>query len=436
VFPSVQLTARTAPNLGSPWVNNSGDLGPHSLLGEASMGPELSLGRELFWNGMPNVVLGKIAIPGTTATNWNDTLAADVTSFITDLQTSSGEQLGSVVISLGTNDTGLALTAAAYQAKLTSFVAGIRAAFGSTVVVALIETPEAVSASFVATVRAGAAAFIAADPLAVLIKANDVALVDGFHFTSEGYNSIGQRAAFGVLDTLGVARRAVSTANPEVVGWGGGVNGTGTLSPRSWPGGVDGDLELLLVTTGMANTPATLSTAAGFTEVVGAEQSSSWAGTFYRRSKVWSRVVTQATLDANDGLMPTPVSADVGDVLGAKMFTVRGASGTPTIDAVSGNVNNGSGTSLSLTSPTTTVDNCLILYLLGAADGVASNSGTITNTSLTDVTEHQDAHFNGSDHVLMIAATGVKAAAGPLGAATVTTAFNTQFAGISIALAP
>jgi PKD repeat protein len=440
-YPQVQLNTRRAITVADPptWFDQATrDLQPYSAAGSAGMGVELTLGRELYRHGY-EVFIGKIAMSGADTPDWNGFLQDHLHDYIDARVLESGHQLGAVVISLGTNDASNSTNANAFAANMTTLVASIRAQHGANVRVALIETPSAVGSAepFVSTVRAQALAYVASDPLAVLVPTDDIPMKvgDSRHFEANGYASIGQRAAMKLLDAFGFDRLTVTGLAPEFIGADCGLKGIGSLVPRSWAGAVDGDLELLVVSTGNGDIAPALSSAQGFTAVSSASFDSVFAGN-HQRVAVWQRTVTQAVLDANSGVMPTPTVQDTNQSLAAKIFVFRGPNDTVTLGPVGGAVNNAFNTALSLTGVTTEADNSLVAMLVTGFSSVA-NAVAVTNAGLTSVAEQQDSSLStGIDQRLISLTTGVKSTAGATGTATVAASASAVMAGVAIALEP
>lgn len=445
-FAAVQMNTRYAVGTADPptWFDYpTDDLASRQPAGAAGFGVELTLGRELYRNGTLTPVIGKIAVSGADTTHFNGFLADDLIDYITDLQTETGEELGAIVLSLGTNDGNNATNAANFAANLTTLMTAIRTEFGSHVVVALIETPSTCIEAHTATVRTQALAYVASDPKSALVYSNDLPLPDGRHFEGNSYATLGQRAAFKVLDLMGQARYSPAASVPEVVGAGLAEWGTGTasggvaLTPRSWPGCVDGDIELLIVSTGNVDNAPALLTAEGFVAVAGAAQSSDLAGN-KQRHDIWQRPVLQATLDANGGIMPSPVVQDTNSYLAAKIFTIRASTETPEINATAGAVNNAYNTTLALTGVTTDAASCLVLSFVTGYSAAADNDASPANGSLTSLAIYQSSTLDmgGGNFRILAVASGVKAVAGATGTTTITMDTSAVLAGATIAVEP
>jgi hypothetical protein len=445
-FASVQANTRYAVGLVDPptWFDfATDDLQSRQPSGAAGFGVELTMGRELFWNGGYEPFIGKIAVSGSKTTHWNGFLGPYMTAYIDARILETGATLGGVVLSLGTNDANDATTAANFAANLTTLMATIRTAYGANIKVALIETPAACIETHTATVRTQALAYIASDPLSVLIPANDIPIPDGRHFEALGYASLGQRAAYKLIDLMGLDRYEVTGAVPEIVGYEVAQWGTGTASgavaetPRAPAAAVHNDIELAIIETGNVDNAPMFTSAQGFTEIVAAAQSSDLAGN-KQRHKVFQRAVTQTLLDANGGRMPSPTVTDTNSMIAAKIFTIRGPNGLPTVNAAGGAVNNAFNTTLNLTGVTTDADNCLVISIVTGYTVTAANFATPVNASLTSLTTEQSSTLttSGSDRRILSVITGIKAVGGATGTTVITMDGSGVLAGATIAIAP
>jgi hypothetical protein len=339
------------------------------------------------------------------------------------------------VISLGTNDADNETLANNYQANLTSLVGKLRASFGD-FSVALIQTGSAVNRPYKATVRSQALSWIAADGNAALVYTDDMVLSDGLHYTTDELAILGQRAAYVVTDLVGYGREMPAGDYPIYVGAGIATGSQLSMAPRSWPGTVSGDREFLVVTTGGLDIAPSLSSAQGFTAIAGASAESVFAGA-HQKIAVWTRDVTQETLDANNGIMPTPTVADTNDLLAAKIYTVRGPSGAPAVNASGGSANDAYSPSLSMTGVTTTADDCLILHFVTGYTISNNNPASGSNGSLTSVTNEPSATVSVSDSYRVLSlVTGIKASAGATGTTAITMVADGVLVGAMIAVEP
>lgn len=436
-FAAVPYNMRRAIAVNDPpvWFDTATTtLRPYNSAGTSNMGAELTWGRNLSANGFP-IFIGKIGMSGSKAAEWNGFLAPYLLEYIDARITETGRRLGLVEISLGSNDANNSTDANAFAANMTAIVAAIRARYGSQVYVLLRELPSACIETHKSTVRTQALAFIAATPRAALVRTDDLTLTDGRHFDADSYAVIGSRIAYRFLDLAGLDRYVPTGSAPEVVGSDPGTRGVGAMSPTVHASARAGDKAYLEVSTGNIDVTPALTTPQSFTEVVGSAQSSDLGGN-KQRCLIWECAVTQEMLDANGGLVPTPVVADTNSSLAAKIYVVRGPNGVATTKQVNGGVNNAFVTGLTIPGVTTTSANNLILMFSGGYSNIA-NSVVVTNATLTSVAEFQDSSLStGIDFRQLALTTGVKATAGATGNATATQASAAVLHGVTIAVEP
>jgi len=126
------------------------------------------------------------------------------------------------------------------------------------------------------------------------------------------------------------------------------------------------------------------------------------------RLTVWQAVVESTTPTA-------PSVSDSGDHQQVRCFYVNHPDGTPVIHATQTSVDATSDTSGNATSPTTTVNDC-VLVLCAAGDTPDTNGtaeyGSVANTSLTGVAERADNSVTTGGGSSKLVAIGTKATAG------------------------
>jgi hypothetical protein len=440
-YPSVQHNVKIANSPIDPpsWTTiTTEDLQPWGPGGGLGAGIELTFGREMF-NAGYELTIGKMAIAGSTLNDhWKPSatyptgtnLYAQLVAYIQALETEVGEDLGGVVISLGSNDAADAADAAAFGANLTALAAALRTTW-PLLKIALLNMSASATPTHTATIRSALASYVSGDSNAVLVNTDDFPLTDGIHYTANGYASLGQAAAFALFDLLGLTRPTVSTAHPQIMGNGVAAYGSGALAPLSWPGQQDGDREYLFVGTASADVAIALSSAQGFVEE-GTQARSDFVSAVFQRGAIFSRPVTSASLV--NGRMPAPTVQDTNAFLVARTWTVRGPTGAPATNGIARSSNNTNGTNLTMTGVTTTADNCLIAMF---AVGFGPRSVSVVNAGLTSVAEHIDGyHLIGSDYQMLSLTTGVKATAGATGNATLTASGDAVLAGQTVAIEP
>ena len=193
------------------------------------------------------------------------------------------------------------------------------------------------------------------------------------------------------------------------------VWGAGALVVPSAPS-VDGDIEILVVGTSIANNPITLSTPAGFVAVPGGTSTSTyvvfgWSSNTAIFARRVQGVMSDATVADDNGFNEAQCFAfkgvlEFGDVLDV-------------VDVVQASGNNDNTLPISLTGNTTTVDGALVVGAITAFTGGNANVPTWTNGTLTEVEKQvDDWHDVGSDRIYLGLVTAKRAAAGAFGAFT------------------
>lgn len=435
----VQIDSRTAPGVADPPVFESltGATRPRpGGSGVPIFGYEITLARTLRDAGADAMII-KGAINGAAAREFAvgagyptvgpDLIDQELTRII-DLQTSTGREIAGMAWNLGTNDASTAELAAAYQARMVAIFAHCRTVLGApTLPMFLVRTHASTANPHTATVIAAQNAIAAADANVHLIIIDDVPFNagDGLHLLSDGYLTVGERIGIKAIDVLGFARRTVTV--PTIVGVGPASRGADALSPLSSALAEDGDLEILAVTTGLVDNP--IAAPAGWTQhaVI-----TSTFSTLVQHVSVFSRAVTQAMIDANDGRTAPTTIADTNNFNASKIYTIRGA-GPLTVDAVATAANNAFDAALTLPSVDTSATGALILRIVGAYSGGA-NQATITAGNETDTTTRRADYLILSDHQILAVRNGRLAATGPTGTATVAMTGNAVICGVTLAV--
>jgi hypothetical protein len=373
----------------------------------------------------------------STGTNLFNTAVARMHT----LEASLGRKTGGAVIFLGANDVVAGGTATSgYGTNMTAMFAALRTAFGATFPIALVRVSanEAITPADLATVRAAQASVVAADARSVLIDGDDLALLtDVLHFNANANLTLGDRAAYGLRALLGYSL-PVPAAIPVVVGWGAAEFGSGNLSPTSFAGVRNGDLEIMPVINGINNASA-VATPAGWT-AIGSLTTSGATGIFVNFN-VFARVVTTAMLSANSNhTAPTTVVAGDSNNL-AQIFAFRGPSALTlaNVDSFSLWPENAFANPKSIPSMNTLTANCGVLQFVF---GWTSNTGrtqTLTNSTMTGFVQHLDGDdpLPSTQWFVSAAASGSKATAGAIGVTTDTTTGGNIIGGaITVAVKP
>lgn len=239
----------------------------------------------------------------------------------------------------------------------------------------------------------------------------------------------GAKFAFLILSLLLTTASLAQAAAPWYQAAGAGVGGAGAVSP-AWPAHLIDDIALLFVES-RGEDVVTLSTPAGFVQVLNSPQNVNTLVNGTRLTVFWARATSTA--------MAAPTVADPGNHVIAQILTYRGviATGDPW-DTTGGGFEDVSDTSLSATGVTTTVADTLIV--VAVAQGRDANSTTTfsgwANANLTGIAEQTDFARNNGDGGGFGVMGGVMAAAGATGntTATLSNAFRKAF--LTIALKP
>jgi hypothetical protein len=431
-YASVNITSKYGISDPITWtVNRSRQtLRPSAAGGGANMGATLAAGRLMYQRaGLTEIV--QYAVSSTDLTQWlpgsgypaspgaDPDLFDQAVTYIRASETASGTRLAAVVWIQGENDAGDLTLSNNYQTNLTAFAAALRAQFGSTLKFIIVKLNTNAVATYKATVRTAQAAFVSGDGgKSVLVDVDDLPLIDSFHYGPDTIATVGNRCASAALTLLGYAKQAVPSTSPILIGAEPGVFGTGALTPRSRPDAVDGDVEILVTSANYLTAADSLSSAQGFTLLT--EQDSTWT-TVTSNGQLYKRTVTQATLDANSGRMPSPTVADTNDKNAAKIFLFRGPNATITVGPSAASVNDNADTAISCPSVTTGANNALVFQLATGWAGSSARSiaSGPTNGNLTSLATAQHGVFSVSaEGVVFSAFTGIKATAGATGATT------------------
>lgn len=352
---------------------------------------------------------------GTTGTNLFNTWINSMNVFASSVS----KKLGAVAVLLGGNDANAGgAPVANYQANLTALIAGIRAAFGSTIPVIVMRTninTSGPTAPNLAAVRTAQENVVAGDARTALIDTDDLNLLgDSIHYTDNSNLVIGNRIAFAMADLLGYSR--VQPTVPSIVGWGPHFTSASTLAPKSWAGDRNGDINCMFVTTTNTVTGQTITTPAGWT-AIGTPTETASSGIF-TTFNLYARKVTTAMLVANNNhTAPTSITVS-GNTNSAKIFTIRGAADldVTNIEALTLWAENGFATSKTVPAITTLTNGSGVFCLPGGWTGGIGRSQVVTNGTLTNFTQHQNGcDVSNTAAVCMAACSGFKATTGSSG---------------------
>jgi hypothetical protein len=204
------------------------------------------------------------------------------------------------------------------------------------------------------------------------------------------------------------------------------VDGVGALIP-GWPAHQVDDVALLFVES-KGDQPVSLSTPAGFVEVLNSPQST---GTETRLTVFWAR--------ATSSNMPAPTVADSGDHQIARMLTFRGciSSGSPW-NVTAGSFSDSNDTVVSIPGATTTINECLVVLVVSNNTDTSTPqfTGNFSNPDLTNLallTNDNTAQGGGGG---IAVGKGEKAVAGVYGTTSGAILTASRRAQMSIALKP
>lgn len=449
--PGVSINGRYAAGSGvdpPSWTDFDVNMVMRSLAPHAFMGSEITIGRALK-GATANPAIAVVAGNGYLLdTNWKPTATFMLASTGANLfnttiarmqsfETSLGAVMSGLFLFVGANDAAAGgASTANYGTNLTALFAAVRAVWPALpIVLARVNVNEAVDPTNLATVRAAQASVVAGDAHAFLADGDELALIDGLHFGANGNLTLGDRMGYAMRALRGDPLPAPTTT-PTVIGWGPAEFGSGTLSPTSFAGVRNGDLEVMIVMNGVTN-GATIATPAGWT-AVGSLTTTGATGLFVN-FRIFTRQVTTAMLNANSG-HTAPTSVVAGDTRNlAKIFAIRGPNLNPTINAFGLWAENDFQATKTIPGITTTVPNCGVLVLFGGWTGNIGRTQSVTNGALTNVVELQDGNDlqPATDSLMLAATAGEKPVAGATGSfSNTTTGGNVIGMAAVIAIAP
>jgi hypothetical protein len=458
-FTGATIDTHIAAAAGDPptWVDVARrDLQPYAAPGSPGMGVELSLGRYLTeYNGMPAPVdMAKMAINGIQIASWlpaatypttPPNLYSQFTAYVDAQCAAVSKPLGVLVWIQGESDATQDVNANAYAANLAALFDPLRALYGEEWLLVIVGLNQEQVAGTITqtrfdTVRAAQMGYAAAHPTnTIFVDPNRVPIGNGdnLHYLVDEYWSLGNTIGEAIAAKLKPARSTNKGTGPapwiqnivEPVVW----TNAGAVDSKGRGVAVQqaGDIDILVVGTGQLEVTPALTTPEGFTRVSGSPAQSQFSTTIDCYCDVYARVADAPTLAANGGRMPDPVVTDNNNNISAFMFTVRGGSA---VHATQVSANNASGTAVSITGVTTSVDNCLVLYIQTTFSGVNNAATSWVNATLPDFTVVRDT-INPMNLTVTVAA-GTKATAGATGTVTGTRAGASTMANICLAIAP
>jgi hypothetical protein len=445
----VQFNSRMAAGVSDPptWVDFTTNLVTRSLFVHNNgsgdfFGHEITLGQELLLSDI-NPAIAKLAMTGSTAgVEWLPTSTFMVATTGMNLfntwvarnrswQIATGKLLGFCVWDLAMNDATDSGLAAAYAANMAAIATAAAVAFPGLKQV-LIRLHTGTTASFKATVIAAQVALVAANPTLRLIDTDDLALIaDNLNYNADAHLTIGQRIVGAGLALIGFPDREV-VGIPDVIGFGPAANGSGNISPISYGRVRDGDLEILVIVTGIV-IGTTIATPSGWT-AIGSTATSTNSGVSVHVA-LFSRAVTTAMLLANrDHTAPTTyVANDTGNR--AQIFAIRGPSLNPVVDATATFAPNTFGTTMTVPALTTGVSNTRVLCFACSLCG-SQPTNTVSNATLNGFTQIYDGarQVPSTDWLVVSVGSGTLASASSSGTFGVTSDSNNFFIAATVSI--
>lgn len=205
------------------------------------------------------------------------------------------------------------------------------------------------------------------------------------------------------------------------------INAITVAAPDAY---INGDL-IVLVLSSSNQTISNPTTGGTWTQVTNSPQGTGTAATAQStRCQVYTKIAS--------GTQATAAVADSGSITIGQMFVFRKVNGTTPVNVTAGSVLATAGTTHTLPSITTTVDNVMVAHCSGIGrDAVAAiNYSSPSNGNLTGLTVQasQTVADNAGGGIGLV--TGVKAAAGSTGTTSVTVAAAAKGAFVTVGIAP
>lgn len=359
---------------------------------------------------------------------------------------------------IGDTDAGVPARVTSMQSDATTMLASLRSDWGLPalpVFMGMIH-PDLQSPADATGYRAQQVAFQPTDIDCTLVDSNPVGttgpigLDNNPHFTMGGCNDYGNAIAMRIKERFkpGANLNLGSGPAPYYQGGGAGFSaGTGTgglgltARPRGWVDPQPGDIEILDAHGSNVAHTVTLPTAASFTSLIA--QTESVLSTSHRSLTVWKRTIDSTLLNARtaqpDGVKRyhcanPEVDFGLAPLNWATIHCVRGSSG---IDTTSTGANNANSASLSIGGFTTSVNNCLVMFLIHGNVSSATIS-SLVNAGLTNIQAvRQSVNVNpGSGTINTFMWTAIAPTAGAYGATAVTFGSTTLAVGAAIVFKP
>lgn len=355
---------------------------------------------------------------------WYQRFNTEVASHVSSM----GKQLKYVVIIQGEADAGESPDATNYYANLVSLVDTIRLRHGNVGII-VVRLSNNFGAGSVAQVREAEESFVRNDSRARLVRGDDLAFFDTAHYEANAACTLGQRIGAAILD---LKNSELAVPSSPVYG----VAAVPTIA--------------LAAVSPVTTMPTVFGTYNGKADI-GVTWLAAIGNTNFAAPSGWNQVANSPQHDAGSALnarlqactrslsagdtAPTWTDVAGDDAKMAGVFTVLNSSG---IDATTGGTA-AAGTTLTVTLPTTTVPNCLVVVLVAitAQTDATPEFSAWSAVDLTGLTEQIDVATTSGVDIGFAVATGIKASAGaPAGNLTATIDHSVTMAWIAIAFRP
>lgn len=444
-FTPVTLAAQRAANTNDPPPFGA-EFGPTALVAFSpgavpGFGPEITLGRAL--NGISGT-FGYLVKCGITSSflslhwlpssSYGSTLSGgnlyrNQVARAHSYEALSARQVGVIYDNLGTNDASDTTAANAMAANMATMVNQEHADFPGAVIVWPLINVNTVQ-TFTATVRTQQTTYAATAPnFFKLLNIDEVSLADILHPDTPGILHIGKKVARAAADLRGIPR-VVPAPAPALVGNGVSLFGGGaTLAPLGDPETQLGDTELLIaqasgVTPGGGAGTMTITGPGGLWTSVTSGQST--AAGFTVTWAVFKRPVQSGESGTGTLATATVTFAQSTDNI-AKRITVRGpVSGHQDVDVSASTVLNQFGAGpFTIASQTTTVDNDLVIDIVGGPPTSTGNVSTFTAAGLANVAKYTESYYTTTGSPSLGIWTGTLAAHGATGTKSLSFSLST-----------
>lgn len=455
-FSFVTLAAQRAANTNDPPPFGA-EFGPTPLVAFSpgnvpGFGPEITVGRTLKAIAGAFGYVVKCGITSSLlATHWLPTATYGSTlpggnlyrnqrNRVRAYEASTGRVVRLIYVNLGTNDASDTTAANAMAANMTTMVNQLHVDFPEAVIVWPLINVNTVQ-TFTTTVRTQQTTYASTAPSFFrLVPIDEVVLADILHPNTPGILHIGKKVGRAGADLRSIARLVPAPAC-AIVGNGVSLFGAGpTLSPLGDPESRVGDTELLIaqcsgVTPGGGAATMTITGPGGLWTSVTNGQTT--AAGFTCTWAVFKRKVQSGESGTGTLATATATVTNATDCI-AKRITVRGpVSGNQDVDVAASTVLNQFGAGpFTIGALTTTVDNGLVIHIVGGPPTGAGNVSTITAGGLANVAKYTESYYPTTGSPSLGIWTGTLAAHGSTGTASLSFSLSTIAYAAAVAFKP